>query len=218
MRIDGSAASAYNYQRAEIDPPRTEPVKTFIDIKTDSKTPNTPKLEPGFAYPDSPIDIEPMYSIELSNRHPENGSTMPSVPQTAKPAAAPKTSVSGSEEGAPIQPREPCHTCENRKYVDRSDDGGVSYQAPTKISPSVVAAKVMAHEREHVYHERADAKREGADVVHQTVSLKYGSCPDCGNIYVAGGVTRTMTTKEAAISSYGSFKSDSPDAKVSLSV
>jgi hypothetical protein len=86
-----------------------------------------------------------------------------------------------------------CQTCKNRKYVDESNDPSVSYQAPTHISPGQSASAVMAHEREHVTNEQARADREDRKVVSQTVSVSTSICPECGRVYVSGGVTRTVT-------------------------
>lgn len=86
-----------------------------------------------------------------------------------------------------------CKTCANRKYADRSDDSSVSFQTPTKLNPSTAAAKVAAHEHEHVVNERADAEKEGRRIVSQTVSMHYATCPECGSSYISGGKTRTVT-------------------------
>jgi hypothetical protein len=86
-----------------------------------------------------------------------------------------------------------CQTCKNRKYVDGSSDPSVSYQSPTHIGPGESASKVMAHEREHVNNEQAKARSEDRKVVSQTVSLSTAICPECGKVYVSGGVTRTVT-------------------------
>ena len=86
-----------------------------------------------------------------------------------------------------------CQTCENRKYVDRSDDASVSFQTPTSISPNMAAAAVASHEQEHVRNEQAKAHRDDREVVSQTVTLTYDTCPECGKQYVSGGTTRTTT-------------------------
>ncbi|MDR0858089.1 MAG: hypothetical protein LBN97_03560 [Oscillospiraceae bacterium] len=86
-----------------------------------------------------------------------------------------------------------CETCRNRKYKDGSDDPSVSFQTPTKIAPENAARAVAGHEREHVAHEQADAKREDREVVSQSVTIHTSVCPDCGRVYVSGGTTRTAT-------------------------
>jgi len=102
----------------------------------------------------------------------------------------------GIQKTAAAQEIEECQTCKNRKYADDSDDPSVSYQTPQHISPGQSGAKVMAHEREHVANEQARAEREERRVVSQTVSLSTSICPECGRIYVSGGVTRTVTASD----------------------
>ncbi len=93
-----------------------------------------------------------------------------------------------------------CETCEERKYQDGSDDMGVSYQTPTRISPESAASAVRGHEREHVFREQARAQRENRRVVSQSVALHTSICPECGKVYISGGTTTTTTAaaKESA--------------------
>jgi len=86
-----------------------------------------------------------------------------------------------------------CQTCEDRKYVDNSDDPSVSFQTPTNISPNMAAAAVMSHEQEHVRNEQAKAHRDNREIVNQSVTLQYDTCPECGKQYVSGGTTRTTS-------------------------
>ncbi len=86
-----------------------------------------------------------------------------------------------------------CKTCKNRRYQDGSDDMGVSFQTPTKIDPKAAAAKVKSHEMEHVGRNQAKAEREGKEIVSQSVSLSTAICPECGKVYISGGLTRTVT-------------------------
>lgn len=86
-----------------------------------------------------------------------------------------------------------CQTCKNRKYQDGSDDPGVSYQTPTRISSEQAASAVRGHEQEHVVRERAKAQQEGREVVSQSVTIHTNICPECGDVYVSGGTTRTTT-------------------------
>jgi len=90
-----------------------------------------------------------------------------------------------------------CHTCENRRYVDQSNDASVSFQTPTKISPSMAGAAVAAHEQEHVRNEQANALREDREIVNQSVTLHYDTCPECGKTYVSGGTTRTTSISKS---------------------
>ena len=86
-----------------------------------------------------------------------------------------------------------CRTCKNRKYQDASDDPGVSFKSAAKVGPEGAAAAVRGHEYEHVYRNQAKAAREGKEVVYQSVRIKTAICPECGESYVAGGETTTVT-------------------------
>ena len=116
---------------------------------------------------------------EFNFRPPENNNKTYKNEEVSKPAAP--------------EPKGRCSTCESRRYVDKSDDSSVSYQTPTKLSPGTAALAVGSHEREHVFNERAKADREGREIVSQTVSIKYGICPECHRMYPTGGVTRTLS-------------------------
>ena len=89
-----------------------------------------------------------------------------------------------------------CETCKNRTYVDVSDDPSVSFQTPTKLSPSQAMSAVAAHEGEHVRNEQAKAQSEGRKVVSQSVTINTSICPECGIVYVSGGQTRTVTASD----------------------
>lgn len=89
-----------------------------------------------------------------------------------------------------------CETCKNRKYQDGSNDPGVSFKTPTKLSPDKAASAVRAHENEHVTREQANARRENRKVVSQSVSYHSAICPECGQSYISGGTTRTVTKGE----------------------
>ena len=100
-------------------------------------------------------------------------------------------------EGAPSIPgQERCETCAKRKYQDGSDDPGVSFKPPTRISPENAASAVRGHEQEHVVREQAKAEREDRRVVSQYVALHTDICPECGRVYVSGGVTVTVTVAD----------------------
>lgn len=86
-----------------------------------------------------------------------------------------------------------CQTCKNRKYQDGSDDSGVSFQTPTRVDPKSAGAAVRSHEQEHVSRNRSKAKREGKEIVSQSVTIHTNICPECGRVYVSGGTTRTAT-------------------------
>ncbi len=85
-----------------------------------------------------------------------------------------------------------CQTCENRRYQDDSTDSGVSFQTPTKVAPSAADAAVRAHENEHVVRNRDKAERNGMKIVSQSVTIQKAICPECGKIYTAGGLTKTL--------------------------
>ena len=86
-----------------------------------------------------------------------------------------------------------CQTCKNRKYQDGSDDPGVSFKTATNVAPEQAAAAVRGHEQEHVVREQAKAQREDRKVVSQSVTIHTSICPECGDMYVSGGTTRTTT-------------------------
>lgn len=86
-----------------------------------------------------------------------------------------------------------CETCKNRKYQDESDDPGVSFKSAAKVSKGGAEAAVRGHEQEHVTRNQAKADREGKEVVYQSVVIKRAICPECGDTYVAGGETTTVT-------------------------
>lgn len=86
-----------------------------------------------------------------------------------------------------------CQTCKNRTYQDGSNDPGVSFKSPTKMSPEQAATAVLGHEMEHVTRNQAEAKSQGREVISQSVTLQTGICQECGRTYIAGGETRTVT-------------------------
>ena len=85
-----------------------------------------------------------------------------------------------------------CQTCKERKYIDGSDEGNVSFKAPGHIAPEASAGVVMSHEKEHVANAKREGNKPGNELVSATVSLKTAICPECGRSYVAGGATRTL--------------------------
>ena len=86
-----------------------------------------------------------------------------------------------------------CQTCKNRKYQDGSDDPGVSFKTAATVAPEQAASAVRGHEQEHVVREQAKAQREDRKVVSQSVTIHTEICPECGDVYVSGGTTRTTT-------------------------
>ncbi|MDE6026436.1 MAG: hypothetical protein K2G45_13415 [Lachnospiraceae bacterium] len=90
-----------------------------------------------------------------------------------------------------VKPATECKTCENRKYVDGSNEADVSFKTPGVIKPEEAYAKVSAHEREHVSNAIAKGNKPGAKLISASVALKMAVCPECGRSYVAGGTTTT---------------------------
>lgn len=95
-----------------------------------------------------------------------------------------------------------CETCENRTYVDGSDENDVSFQTPGHIAPEAAASKVMAHEQEHVRNAYQEDSKEGKELVSASISLKTDICPECGKTYVSGGETRTVMRSTAETNPY----------------
>lgn len=91
---------------------------------------------------------------------------------------------------------EECETCKERRYVDKSDDGSVSFQTPTHIPASSAGPAVLAHEGEHVINEQTKAKEQGRKVIDQRVELHTVICPECVRIYISGGLTTTVTAPD----------------------
>lgn len=109
------------------------------------------------------------------------------------PAVAGKSEADGKRTDRKGLQKQECKTCKNRKYQDGSNDPGVSFKSPTKIDPGQSARVVRSHENEHVVREKRNAEREGREIISQTVVLRTSVCPECGRIYVSGGITRTVT-------------------------
>jgi hypothetical protein len=57
----------------------------------------------------------------------------------------------------------------------------------------MAAAAVASHEQEHVRNEQARAHREDREIINQSVTLTYDTCPECGKQFVSGGTTRTTS-------------------------
>lgn len=61
-----------------------------------------------------------------------------------------------------------CQTCAKRKYVDGSNEFNVSFKAPGHISPEDSAAKVMAHEQQHVANAVAEGSKPNKELISAT--------------------------------------------------
>ncbi|MCL1997631.1 MAG: hypothetical protein FWG65_02580 [Turicibacter sp.] len=121
---------------------------------------------------------------------PQQDATAPSSMIPAE-STHPNNRLERSQPGGNIEDSR-CQTCLNRRYVDQSDDSGVSFQTPTRIKGDV-AATVYAHEMEHATREASRAKQEDRRVILNSISLSTAVCPECGTEYISGGETRTMT-------------------------
>lgn len=126
------------------------------------------------------------------------GEEQDKVTKTASEKDAPKAAgmSTGVEDTQKTASEAECQTCKKRKYQDGSDDPGVSFKTPSHIDPGQSSAAVRGHELEHVVRERARAEKEGRRVISQSVTMQTGICPECGRIYTAGGVTRTVTAAD----------------------
>jgi hypothetical protein len=146
------------------------------------------------------------------------------ISQEAKALAANgkerNVSADGVSRNGPAAGPQECQTCNNRKYVDRSNDAAVTFKAPTRLSPAVAETAVRSHEQEHVSNGQAKASEQGQKVVSQTVTIHYAICPECGSSYVSGGTTTTVTRAEAQpeANPFGSSPSSSTRGAVDLRV
>ena len=166
MRIDSPAASFYSQIHA---PER-------ISVQEKAQSPS--KAMGNLAAPGIVVDISPEgWAAYHRNKETER------VNAIEKPGSA-KSVLPGE-----------CKTCKNRSYQDVSDDPSVSFQSATHIDPGQAAARVLAHEHEHVSNEQARADREGRQIISQSVTLQTSFCPECGRMYISGGTTRTVSAE-----------------------
>lgn len=116
--------------------------------------------------------------------------------------------MTGTQAGKKVEKGE-CQTCKNRKYVDGSNESDVSFKTPGHISPESSAAKVMAHEQEHVANAVAEGNKPNKQLVSATVTLHTSVCPECGRVYVSGGTTHTqIRTTGESLNPYDKLKQD----------
>ena len=138
-------------------------------------------------------------ALEFMTKSPFNGMDIPGA-EEAPSEGEEIFEIFGDGEKA--DGTEECETCENRTYVDGSNESDVSFKTPGHISPEASAAKVSAHEYEHVRNAYQEDKEEGKELVSVSVSLKTAVCPECGKTYVAGGETRTLMRNGAEENPY----------------
>ena len=98
-----------------------------------------------------------------------------------------------------------CETCASRKYQDGSDENDVSFKTPGHIDPSMSAVMVLGHEHEHVANAYEKERNGEGEVKNVTVTLHNDICPECGRVFVAGGVTHTEMTHVQANDKLGSL-------------
>ena len=149
---------------------------------TTAQTAGRPPASPGLFIRKGADPAEYAVRMRMQNLDPETSGLSGQEQTAAKVTGAGKEYGDGK-----------CQTCEDRKYQDGSNDMGVSFKSPTRVAPEAAASAVRGHEQEHVSREQAKAKRENRHVVSQSVSLHTSVCPECGRVYVSGGVTRTTT-------------------------
>ncbi|MBR6642638.1 MAG: hypothetical protein IKL28_03140 [Lachnospiraceae bacterium] len=160
-------------------------------------------------------------ALEFKTNPPFSGMEIPGTENTAP--IEEEFNLPG--DGKPVEGAEEdhkCETCENRTYVDGSNENDVSFKSPGHIAPEAAASRVMAHEYEHVRNAYQEDKEEGKELVSVSVSLKTAICPECGKTYVAGGETRTTmrsgaeenpyAKQQEAYNNFASGKAESFDA------
>jgi hypothetical protein len=127
--------------------------------------------------------------LEFKTNPPFAGMELPG----AEDAAAEELNLPGDGKPAEeVEENQECETCENRTYVDGSNESDVSFKTAGHIAPEAAASTVRAHEYEHVRNAYQEDSKEGKELVSVSVSLKTAICPECGKTYVAGGKTRTL--------------------------
>jgi len=142
-------------------------------------------------------------SKQTNNPSNENKTESPESSESSERKNVTTNSVEGKEFERVED--EPCQTCAKRKYVDSSKDLGVSFKSGAHVTPEAAASAVRAHEYEHVGNRRAEAMREGKEIISQSVQIHTSVCPECGKTYVSGGTTRTMMAIKSQFVDKGSF-------------
>jgi hypothetical protein len=150
------------------------------------------------------IEVRLMNISGYNNSYSYGTSNNISMYGTNTPTNAPQLADSKVDGKSPAGKVE-CQTCKNRKYVDGSNDPGVSFKTPGHIDPQNSAAQVMAHEMEHVSNTNAEASSKNREIISQSVKLQTSTCPECGRSYVSGGTTTTVSKSTPDKSDY--FKS-----------
>ena len=130
-------------------------------------------------------------ALEFKTNPPFNGMELPGMEEAS--VAEEEFNLPGDGKAAEgVEEDHECETCENRTYVDGSNENDVSFKTAGHIAPEAAASTVRAHEYEHVRNAYQEDSKEGKELVSVSVSLKTAICPECGKTYVAGGKTRTL--------------------------
>ena len=187
--------SIYSSQRAATTAP-VEPVKRVPPVVPGHKTPiypvpaQLPEIRQGI----DPAEMAVRGRIQYLSKEEVNDMIQNHTGAMENKAASSAGGVvDTTKSAAEVMAEAECQTCKERKYQDGSNDPGVSFKTPTNLTPEEAATAVRRHEMEHVVREQAKANREDRKVVQQTVTLHTEICPECGDTYIAGGVTRTLT-------------------------
>ena len=155
------------------------PVKAVPEVYSNSETEREIKTPEEMQH-----DREVAMAI-LKGKSPRDAENLnPHLEKMIEEQLEPKDGVNSAQEAE-------CETCKNRKYVDGSNEGNVSFKSAQHIAPEGAASTVLAHEYEHVRNAMREDQKEDAELVSVSVSLKTAICPECGKSYVAGGETRT---------------------------
>jgi hypothetical protein len=110
------------------------------------------------------------------------------TPPEARPIPEPEIPAEGKS--LPGKKRHTEHT-----YQDASNDPGVSFTYPGRLTGPESFLAVRAHEYEHVRRSLRDAVLNGKPMM-VLVSYKVRFDPATGEAYMAGGVTRTIRLPE----------------------
>ena len=189
----------------------SNPAYTWLNTQNVQKTPPTssvPVQSDNTTLPVQPVPAarevipnDAKFSIEtLLNQHASDPVGMAARMRIQYPGAQNEQAALSLEDAKSAQEvfeEAECQTCANRKYIDGSDDPGVSFKTATHISPDQASSAVRGHEYEHVVRNQAKAAREGREVVSQSVIIHTAICPECGRAYTSGGTTRTVTSGPA---------------------
>lgn len=188
------ASSVYSPNRPATSAP-VEPVEKAPAVEQGHKSqlyfapPQLPEIREGA----DPVEMAVRGRIQYLT--PDEVNSLMQKGTGSEDASSPLSPGAVAESKSPAQVMEEaeCQTCKDRKYQDGSNDPGVSFKTPTKLTPEQAATAVRGHEMEHVVREQAKAEREDRRVVQQNVTLHTDICPECGEPFISGGVTRTVT-------------------------